>query len=83
MWRKQMSFVTQQKLWADLVFQLVSRHHLIACDYIHLSLRQGTAYPSMTTKLCSLSYFEHSSNYYFSMHSLLILSGVNALKSSS
>ena len=38
--------------------------------HIHLSLRQSTTYPSMTSKPYSLSYFEHNSNWYFSIHSL-------------
>ena len=38
--------------------------------YIHLSLLQSTTYPSMTSRPYSLSYFEHSSNWYFSIHSL-------------
>ena len=38
--------------------------------HIHHSLRQSTSYPSITSKLYSLSYFEHSSNWYFSIHSL-------------
>ena len=37
---------------------------------IHLSLRQRRTYATMTSKSCSLSYFEQSSNWYFSMHSL-------------
>ena len=38
--------------------------------HIHLSLRQVTTYPSITSKLWSLSYFEYSSSQYFSIHSL-------------
>ena len=39
-------------------------------QHIHLSLQQGMTDPSMTSKSCSLSYFEHSSNWFFSIHSL-------------
>ena len=38
--------------------------------HIYLSLRQSTIHSRMTSKSCSLSYFEHSSNWYFSIHSL-------------
>ena len=38
--------------------------------HIHLSLWQRTTCWSMTSKPCSLSYFENSSNWYFSIHSL-------------
>ena len=38
--------------------------------HIYLSLRQSTTYPGMTSKPYSASYFEHSSNWYFSIHSL-------------
>ena len=39
--------------------------------HIRLNLRQSTTYPSMTSKSYSSSYFEHSSNWYFSIiHSL-------------
>ena len=38
----------------------------------HLSLRQSTTYPSTTSKPYSLSYLEHSSNWYVSIHSLKV-----------
>ena len=38
--------------------------------HIHLSLRQSTTYRSMTLKAYSLSYSEHGSNWYFSIHSM-------------
>ena len=38
--------------------------------HIHFNLRQDTTYPNVMSKSCSLSYFEHSSNWHFSIHSL-------------
>ena len=38
--------------------------------HIHLSLGQGTTDQGMTSKSSPLSYFEQSSNWYFSIHSL-------------
>ena len=39
--------------------------------HIHLSLQKSTAYPNMTLKSCSLSYFEHSSNQYIHSEGIL------------
>ena len=51
----------------------VSIYHVTSFEclrHVNLSLRQRTTCLSMTSKSCSLSYFEHSSDWYFSVYSL-------------
>ena len=61
---RQDEFVARQKLSSYLVFQLVTRHHLKACDKVRLIrvLRQN----------CIPSYFEYSSNIIFNTFTLKV-----------
>ena len=53
-----------------LVFQLVARHHLNACDISILACDKVQLIRLMTSKPYFLPYVEHSSNRYFPIHSL-------------
>ena len=64
------SYIARQKLSYYLVFSTCRATSFECFRHIQLGLQQSPTYPSMTSKPYSLSYFEHSSNWYFSMHSL-------------
>ena len=63
-------FIGRQKLLNYLVFQLVVLHNLNVCDIPTSACDTVRQIPSMTSKSCSPSYFEHSFNWYFLLHSL-------------
>ena len=66
---QQDKFVARQK--CPLTWYFTCRATSFEClRHIHHNLRQSMTYPSMTLKPYSLSYFEHNSNWYFSIYSL-------------
>ena len=63
------NFVARQKLSSYLVFQLVARHHLNACDIFTLACDKVRLIQVWHQNLFS-TYFQHSSNWNFSIRSL-------------